>query len=643
MAIRVEDELRRSGVVPATTAFINGVPRVGLTRSEIELLSCSKDALKVSRRDIPYVMANKLDGGTTISGTMILSHRAGIKVFATGGLGGVHRDGEVTMDVSADLDELGKTPVAVVCAGPKSILDIARTMEYLETKGVFVGTWGPPGTNIPGFYTRDSGVKSVYNFDEFEQAAHIIQQEELMQLGTGQLFCIPPPEDIALDGSFISGVIEEANREAKELGIMGKELTPFLLSKIAVATNGQSVKTNIEFVLNNVRSAAQIAHKLSTLRTGSDLSATPIQSLTPQCSSSQTDSMVIGSVALDTFCSMEQVILEDSNPAKITSSVGGVGYNVASESLKHDNVSIKFVSIVGEDAYGSKILESIKIPSRSIEYSSLGSAQYISFHDKQGSLIVGAADMGIIETLSPEFAEQQIVETKPKVVLSDANISKDLINHINKLSMRHGFKYIVEPTSVTKAKRLAIDSLTPESPLLLCTPTVIELCSLYDAFEIAGKFELDNWFPVLDRLGIDGSFRTRLENAAMKSSQYRSLVSEGVVQMAVSLLPYIRTLIVKDGANGVYLFTRYGDIRKVNPSSDASLSLQSQGPGREGILFEHYESPEALDSVSNVTGAGDALAGCLLAEITNDVDILNGDLRSEAINKAQRAAIDKIR
>ncbi len=160
MAVEVENLVKSLGAIPATTAFINGIPKVGLNEEELLILSKGGQDknIKVSRRDIPYIISKKLNGGTTIAGTMILSHLAGIKVFGTGGLGGVHRGGELSLDVSADLDELGRTPVSVICAGPKSILDIKRTMEYLETKGVHVSTMGPKGSNIPGFYCRDSGV-----------------------------------------------------------------------------------------------------------------------------------------------------------------------------------------------------------------------------------------------------------------------------------------------------------------------------------------------------------------------------------------------------------------------------------------------------------------------------------------------------
>lgn len=269
MAKDVEAVIRDNGAVPATCAFIKGQPFVGLNHQQLQYLSeqaVDKKVNKVSRRDIGYTMASKTDGGTTIALTMILSHLAGIRVFATGGLGGVHKDGQFTMDVSADLTELGRTPVSVVCAGPKSILDIGLTMEYLETQGVFVGTYNDNGREnieVPGFYCRESGIPSPYSFSTFKQAAEVIyNQNVVMGLNSGNLLCVPPPVESALDSEFIGEIISNANDEAQAKGIRGKELTPFLLSRIAEATKGKSVECNIKFVLNNAKSASEIAKHL---------------------------------------------------------------------------------------------------------------------------------------------------------------------------------------------------------------------------------------------------------------------------------------------------------------------------------------------------------------------------------------------
>lgn len=269
MATQVEEEIRKKGAVPATMAFIEGIPHVGLNEEQILKLSALQKGVKISRRDIGHVVAKKLSGGTTIAGTMILAHMAGIRVFATGGLGGVHREGEVTMDVSADLDELARTPVSVVCSGPKSILDIGRTMEYLETKGVAVSTYGAPGTNVPGFFTSDSGVPSPYNFDDPRQAAAVILASEAMKLKSGNVFCVPTPKDLEIPKEQIDSIIEKALKTAKNQKITGKEVTPFLLSQIWEATGGQSLKTNVGFVKNNASMAAQISVALAKLKRAS--------------------------------------------------------------------------------------------------------------------------------------------------------------------------------------------------------------------------------------------------------------------------------------------------------------------------------------------------------------------------------------
>lgn len=272
MAQDVEKVIRDNGGIPSTCAFIHGKPFVGLRTDQLSFLaeeSIKGTVNKVSRRDIGYTMANGLHGGTTIALTMILSHKAGIKVFATGGLGGVHKEGNNTFDVSADLTELGRTPVSVVCSGPKSILDIGLTMEYLETQGVFVGTYNEDGRSVvqvPGFYCRESGINSPYSFSSFHNAAEIIHNHNnVMSLDSGNVICIPPPIESAISSSFIDEIIVRANKEAKANNILGKNLTPFLLASVARETNGKSVECNVKFVLNNARAATQIAKDLLKL------------------------------------------------------------------------------------------------------------------------------------------------------------------------------------------------------------------------------------------------------------------------------------------------------------------------------------------------------------------------------------------
>lgn len=269
LGLEFENVVRINGGTPATIAFIDGIPHVGLSQNQLEYLTeNSSGAIKVSRRDIGYVMANKLNGATTIASTSILSAMAGIKVFGTGGLGGVHRGAEITMDVSNDLVELGRNPITVVCAGPKSILDIGLTMEYLETQGVFVSTFNDENSTdveIPGFYSRKSGIRSPNSFTDISEIANIVYHQQCLGLNSGNLICIPPPKEFALDSGFINSIIQTALEEANVKRITGKDITPFLLLKIGEMTKGKSLDSNKNFVKNNIAIATEISKKLSSL------------------------------------------------------------------------------------------------------------------------------------------------------------------------------------------------------------------------------------------------------------------------------------------------------------------------------------------------------------------------------------------
>ena len=261
-ALLVEDTVRQAGAVPATIAILNGRLKAGLTVQEIQQLGKrGTEVVKCSRRDLPFVIARNEDGATTVAGTMIIAAMAGIPVFATGGIGGVHRGVEETMDVSADLDELARTNVAVVCAGIKSVLDIGRTLEYLETKGVPVA--GFQTNTLPAFYTRDSGYPVDYRVDTAAEVAAAITAKRKIELDGGMVIAVPIPEEHALDRVEIDAVIEEALDEMARLGITGKETTPFLLGRIAEKTGGRSLEANIQLVINNARVAAEIACELA--------------------------------------------------------------------------------------------------------------------------------------------------------------------------------------------------------------------------------------------------------------------------------------------------------------------------------------------------------------------------------------------
>lgn len=263
-ALNVEKIVRENGAVPATVAVIGGRLRAGLTEDEITYLGKKGLAVtKASRRDLPVLAARGEDGATTVSATMIVSALSGIQVFVTGGIGGVHRGAEVTMDISADLEELAKTPVMVVCAGAKSILDLGLTLEYLETKGVPV--LGYQTEELPAFFTRKSGFRVDYRVETPGELARIFHAKRAMGLDGGVLVTNPIPEEYAMDPDTISSSIDEACREAGRLGIKGKSLTPFLLDKIQKITGGRSLEANIRLVYNNAALGSQVACRLSEL------------------------------------------------------------------------------------------------------------------------------------------------------------------------------------------------------------------------------------------------------------------------------------------------------------------------------------------------------------------------------------------
>lgn len=257
-ALKVEAVIRENGAVPATVAIIGGRLKAGLSADEIEYLGKKgRDVIKASRRDLPVLVARGADGATTVTTTMMIAAMAGIRVFATGGIGGVHRGAETTMDISADLEELAKTQVMVICAGAKSILDLGLTLEYLETKGVPVIGYGTD--ELPAFYTRRSGLKVDYRMDTPQEIADAFRVKMEAGLEGGMLVTNPVPVEYSMDPEVIDAAISQALSEAAEKGIRGKEITPFLLARIKDITGGDSLNSNIQLVLNNARLAAAVA------------------------------------------------------------------------------------------------------------------------------------------------------------------------------------------------------------------------------------------------------------------------------------------------------------------------------------------------------------------------------------------------
>ncbi len=263
-ALKVESVIRENGAVPATIAILGGRLKAGLTPEEIEYLGKKgHEVTKASRRDLAVLVSKGADGATTVTTTMMIAYMAGIRIFATGGIGGVHRGAETTMDISADLEELAQTPVMVVCAGAKSILDLGLTLEYLETHGVPVIGYGTK--ELPAFYTRKSGFSVDYELDSPAELAAAFKASQDMGLKGGMLVANPIPEEFSMDPAVINKAIDEAIAQANAQGIHGKESTPFLLAKVKELTGGDSLDSNIQLVFNNARLAAKTAAELCKL------------------------------------------------------------------------------------------------------------------------------------------------------------------------------------------------------------------------------------------------------------------------------------------------------------------------------------------------------------------------------------------
>ena len=263
MALKVEEIIRSEGAVPATIAILNGIIKVGLTHDEIEFLAKEKDVLKVSKRDFGFTISQKRTGATTVSATMLVAKMAGIKIFATGGIGGVHRGAQETFDISRDLEELANVDVAVVCAGAKSILDLGLTLEYLETKGVEV--LGYQTKELPAFYSRESGFELDYNMSSPKEIAALLHAKWSLGLTGGAVIANPIPKEFSMDSKKINHVIDQALSSASDQGIKGKDTTPYLLSKVKEMTHGESLTANLELVYNNARLAAKIAKEYTKL------------------------------------------------------------------------------------------------------------------------------------------------------------------------------------------------------------------------------------------------------------------------------------------------------------------------------------------------------------------------------------------
>ncbi|OGE51985.1 hypothetical protein PENARI_c011G09672 [Penicillium arizonense] len=679
LAALLESVVRANGGVPATVGIVGGVAKVGLNAEElIELASTAekKSALKVSRRDLGYICGlglagKKLHGGTTISGTMILSELAGIKIFGTGGLGGVHRGGENSMDISADLTELGRTPVTVISSGCKSFLDIPRTLEYLETEGVCVGTFadgreGP--VDFPAFFTRESGIRSPKVIQNEAEAAAIVYAQSKLPVSSGIHFANPVPLEYSIPKADMDLVIEEAVRLADVEGYHGSDNTPFVLAKIKELSGGKSIAANRALIESNAKRATLVAVELAKLEQSdraedrhmpaipgvvSPVPDIPQQDIPKQINSTPTpiekaDVIVAGSLAIDLSCDytpfgdeLTQVapVPHTSNPAVIAQSLGGVGHNVA-VAANYVGSSVIFCSVVADDLSGRAALstlekEGLTTTGVSVLPATPGTrtAQYISINDIKKDLLVAMADMGIVELPESQldfdgFWEPLIERTKPKWVVIDANWRPEVMAKWSAVARKHGARVAFEPVSTAKARRLfggdasgtgatiGPKHTVPDNAISLASPNKLELAAMFTAAREAQLFESTGWWHVIDSMNMSpAGSRERL--VALTSL---ALVDEGLPQQTIQLLPFIPCIITKLGGAGALLTQLLppGDPRLTDPESAPYILARSHVDSDVpfGGVYMRLFSPATIlgaQDIVSVNAAGDTLLGVVVA------------------------------
>lgn len=603
-ASSVEQLVSENGALAATIAIIDGRIKVGLTSEEMAKIAklakknCN-EITKCSRRDLPYLVATKGNGGTTVAATMIIAHMLGIDIFATGGVGGVHPDGHITLDISADLVELGRTPVTVVSSGIKSILDIPRTLEYLETQGVCVATYGVGDRHFPDFYTPNSGHTVPYNLNGPQEAANLIKVLKELDLKSGILIGVPVPEQFAASKSMIEAAIEEATCEAKIQGISGKQVTPYLLAAIAKITQGRSLDANIALIKNNACVAAQISRELSkkskSYMFGGE-SATKTVS-TP---------LVIGASILDLSLTMvdeiPRVLDGATYCAKPTESAGGVGRNIAEGIFKLYG-SANFISIIGNDQLGRSLLKMIPTQLRDsvmVDEECATSLCTLLF-DKNGDCKIILGNMEIHDNITAEMIkrrEEQI--SSAPIIVMDSNLSFEAMACILRLAQKHQRPVFFEPTDMRIAHKPFTLPKSLSKQIRIISPNIYELHAIVEA--ITGT-------PVSSEVNNSDPIECLLE----KAKYLLSLVQDHFDCVVLTL-----------GQQGVLLSLNGALAASGKPLFDVNtgsyIPMMKNTDNVHAIRF--YNAPK-VENIKNVSGAGDSFTSGYITALLRGYDMKN--------------------
>ncbi|GAA5835197.1 hypothetical protein JCM11251_006641 [Rhodosporidiobolus azoricus] len=721
LARQCESILRDQSVVPATIAILNGRIKIGLTEGELEGLAekgwksrgdKTVEMWKVGRREIGAAVVKGVDGGTTVSGTMAIAHLAncGIKVFSTGGIGGVHRGAETSFDISSDLQSFSDTPIAVVCAGSKSILDIGLTLEYLEAHAVPVAAYKTSAW--PAFYTADSGFKAPMRLDSAEEVAKTIRMAERLSLPSSLCLGNPIPEEYHAVGEELQLAVVQAVKESVENGMSkrGKEVTPWLLQRVNELTKGKSLESNKVLIENNVRVGGEVALAYAKLLKDEQSGPTSSGSFMPSPSSSRLlapiastlssqarsttssaspDSaapssplaplVVTGSLAVDITMTPTSSPHATTSPGSVSLTLGGVAGNVAGAA--HSLLSgedVLLIAPIGKDLLGEVAKGGLRqrgmrsdglievTPGEGVESRS---ATCGILMDEKGELVGGVADMAITAALDgekvlllyPQFYDsivltaisEQVVNrikaAKPRLVCFDANLSQAGMADVLKYCEKEGIATFFEPTSNAKSLSLlkalqspALASLLPleKSPVSLSAPNTYELAHLFDhvAFAEHEAFSYPDWLSAIT---------VRADDLALRLPKW--VVEEGVAVQAVRLLPIFNTLFVKSGERGVLVVQRVSGVEAVaawkkEAKRKGTVVALSGATSSEAIVLRHYPAlPLEEAHQGNVTGAGDNLAGAVIAAVVRGWNPASPRDLDRIVDLAQRAAIGALK
>ncbi|GAA5866197.1 hypothetical protein JCM3774_004115 [Rhodotorula dairenensis] len=697
-----EDILRAQGVTPATIAILNGRIKVGVEGKDLDYLAergwqARKDQRqaerlwKVGRRELGAAVVKRIDGGTTVSGTMAVAHLAGIKIFSTGGIGGVHRGAETSFDISSDLIALSDTPVAVVCAGSKSILDIGLTLEYLEAHAVPVA--GFKTSDWPAFYTARSGFKTPMQLDSAAEVAETILMTDKLGLPSSLLLGNPIPAEYHAVGEELQKAVDRAVAESVENGMArsGKQVTPWLLQRVAELSEGRSLASNKALIKNNVRVGGEVAIEYARLvnETSAPSPSTFVPSATvtrgkqspdpgspPKASVSRSEAsprthlpprakiLVAGVLAVDiSMVPTSASPLRTTAPGKVALSLGGVAGNVAgaahsllASSSPEGQDDVLLLAAVAEDTLGQVARSGLsRRGMRADGLSAPESARTATcgiLLDESRDLVGGVADMDIADQLDGAEIVGRIKAMQPDLVCFDGNVSEDAMRQVVIECAALNTSTLFEPTSnsralqllkaLEKADRSLITQLPATSPLVTyTTPNIYELTQMYEhaCFSEHAMYSAREWFDY---------YTVSAQDLALRLPKW--VLDEGVAQMAIRLLAtsLFGTLFVKSGSRGVLVAQRVSRVDQSSewtamPKGKGTAVVQSSMPGDILVLKHHAALSVPEHEVRSVTGAGDNLAGALLAGMSRGLSPARPADLDRLVELAQRAAVNTLK